>query len=93
MEPLTRKIEGLRHYLDADLPKGLAFLVQAHRTLSAYADVGAPAAAPEGKEVHEIHERHEKKAWLNTRPAPLLLCLSGISWMTFNAALTDTSWH
>lgn len=38
-EPLVRKIEGLRHYLDADLPKGLAFLLQAQRTLEAYAEI------------------------------------------------------
>lgn len=60
MEPLTRKIEGLRHYLDADLPKALAFLVQAHRTLSAYADVGAPPSEAPKTEVHGIHEKHEK---------------------------------
>ena len=39
LEPLARKLEGLRHYLDADLPKALAFLLQAQRTLEAYAEI------------------------------------------------------
>jgi hypothetical protein len=39
IDPLTKKIEGLRYFLDHDLPKGLAFLVQAQRTLESYADL------------------------------------------------------
>jgi hypothetical protein len=42
VDPHTRKLEGLRHYLDADLPKALAFLLQAQHTLEAYAEVHAP---------------------------------------------------
>jgi hypothetical protein len=44
VEPMTRKLEGLRHYLDSDLPKALSFLLQAQRTLEAYADIEAPRA-------------------------------------------------
>jgi hypothetical protein len=39
IDPLTRKIESLRYFLDHDLPKGLAFLVQAQRTLESYAGI------------------------------------------------------
>lgn len=39
LEPLTRKIESLRFFLDHDMPKGLAYLVQTQRTLEDYADV------------------------------------------------------
>jgi len=39
VEPLTRKIESLRYFLGQDMPKALAFLVQAQRTLEDYADI------------------------------------------------------
>ena len=51
-EPLTKRIESLRSLLDYDLPKALAFLVQAQKTLEAYAETApklsgpAPAADP-----------------------------------------------
>jgi hypothetical protein len=45
MEPLTRKVEGFRQILDSDLPKALSFLLQAQRTLEAYADIEAPRHA------------------------------------------------
>jgi hypothetical protein len=47
-EPLTRKLEGLRYFLDHDMPKALAFLVQAQKSLEAYAEV-RPDAAPSPK--------------------------------------------
>jgi hypothetical protein len=47
-EPLTRKLEGLRYFLDHDMPKALAFLVQAQKSLEAYAEV-RPDAAPAPK--------------------------------------------
>ena len=40
--PLVKRIEALRHLLDHDLPKALAFLVQAQRTLEAYSETTAP---------------------------------------------------
>src|SRR4051812_11353008 len=48
IDPLARRIEGMREYLDLDLPKALAFLVQAQRTLSDYADLGParPVTSP-----------------------------------------------
>jgi chromosome segregation ATPase len=47
VDPLARRLEGLRHYLDHDLPKAIAYLVQAQGTLAGYAEVSStPAAAP-----------------------------------------------
>ena len=52
-EPLTKRIDSLRSVLDHDLPKALAFLVQAQKTLEAYAetvptlDTRAPSETPE----------------------------------------------
>ncbi len=52
VDPLARKLETLRQILDGDLPKALSFLLQAQRTLEAYAETGTsapprpPQAAP-----------------------------------------------
>jgi hypothetical protein len=50
-EPLTKKMQSLRHFLDQDMPKAIAYLVQAQRTLEAYTQIPAPntavAPAPE----------------------------------------------
>ncbi len=50
-DPLAKRLEGLRQYLDYDLPKGITHLVQLQRTLEGYAEIelpaDAPAAAPE----------------------------------------------
>ena len=45
-EPLTRRVESLRQYLNYDMPKGIAYLLQAQRTLEAYAEAGRSASAP-----------------------------------------------
>ncbi len=56
-EPMVRKLESLRFFLIHEMPKGLAFLVQAQKTLEAYANTplvapskpagpAAPASAP-----------------------------------------------
>ncbi len=49
-DPLAKRLEGLRQFLDFDLPKGIAYVVQAQRTLDAYAEtvvpVNPPATAP-----------------------------------------------
>jgi hypothetical protein len=42
VDPLAKGIEGLRYFLDHDLPKGLAYLVHAQQTLDAYTQ--APSA-------------------------------------------------
>ena len=44
-DPLVRGLSSLREFLDQDMPKALAYLVQAQHTLEAYAETGAPAAA------------------------------------------------
>lgn len=49
VDPLTRRLEGLRHFLDHDLPKAVAYLVQAQGTLAGYAEIGStapPSALP-----------------------------------------------
>jgi DNA repair exonuclease SbcCD ATPase subunit len=45
-DPLVKQMESLRYYLDHDMPKALAFLVQAQKTLEAYTEIPAPQAAP-----------------------------------------------
>ncbi|RBP38567.1 hypothetical protein DES53_11185 [Roseimicrobium gellanilyticum] len=49
-DPLTKKLDVLRQYLDNDLPKAVAHIVQIQRTLESYAEVSplhasAPPAA------------------------------------------------
>lgn len=41
VDPLARRLESLRQYLDADLPRAIAFLTQAQKTLTEYAEGGA----------------------------------------------------
>jgi len=45
-DPLAKRLEGLRQFLDYELPKGITYLVQAQRTLDAYAETSAPANPP-----------------------------------------------
>ena len=45
-EPLVKGLDNLRHYLDFDLPKALAYLVQAQATLEAYTETPAPPPPP-----------------------------------------------
>ncbi len=40
--PVAKRMDGLRHTLDFDLPKALTFLSQAQKTLESYAERGAP---------------------------------------------------
>ena len=42
--PLVKRLEGLRQYLDFELPDAVAYLVQAQRTLDAYTEGPAPEA-------------------------------------------------
>ena len=44
-DPLVKRLEGMRYYLDHDMPKALTYLVQAQRTLEAYAESPEPPAA------------------------------------------------
>lgn len=37
--PLTKKMEALHYYLEQEMPKAVAYMAQAQRTLEAYADV------------------------------------------------------
>ena len=43
---MAKRLEGLRQFLDFDLPKGTTFLVQAARTLDAYTESHAPESTP-----------------------------------------------
>ena len=42
-DPLVKRLEGMRYFLDHDMPKALTFLVQAQKTLEAYAEAPSPA--------------------------------------------------
>jgi len=44
-DPLVKRLEGLRQFLDFELPDAIAYLVQAQRTLDAYTEGPAPEAA------------------------------------------------
>lgn len=44
--PLTKRLESLRQFLDDELPKGVAYLSQAQRTLESYAGIHPTHAAP-----------------------------------------------
>jgi len=44
-EPLIKRMEGLRHLLDQDLPKAVVYLDQAQRTLISYAEIHTPTEA------------------------------------------------
>ncbi len=43
-DPLMRKLQSLRYFLDHDLPKAIAYLVQAQKTLETYTMTPPPAA-------------------------------------------------
>ena len=45
-DPLAKRLEGLRQFLDFDLPKGITHIVQMQRTLDAYAETVVPTDAP-----------------------------------------------
>jgi hypothetical protein len=56
-DPLTKRLESLRQFLDDDMPKGVNFLDQAQRTLDAYAETSLaeptePAPATAEPEAH-----------------------------------------
>jgi chromosome segregation ATPase len=48
VEPLSKRLEALRCVVDQDLPKAVAFLVQAQTTLEAYVQMAPPPSALEG---------------------------------------------
>ena len=44
-DPMAKRLEGLRQFLDFNLPKGITYLVHAAQTLEAYAEVHTPQDA------------------------------------------------
>ena len=48
-DPLAKRLDGLRQFLDHDLPKGITYIVQMQRTLGDYAGMAPPpeVAPPE----------------------------------------------
>jgi hypothetical protein len=46
VDPLVKRLEGLRYYLDYELPKGVHFLSEAQKTLEAYVSSPPAPAAP-----------------------------------------------
>ena len=47
VDPLVKGLDGVRYALDHDLPKALAYLVQAQRTLETYAETNVPSSGLE----------------------------------------------
>jgi hypothetical protein len=45
-EPVVKKLEGMKHYIEHDLPMAVALLTQIQRTLEAYSETHAPSDAP-----------------------------------------------
>lgn len=45
-EPLVKRLESLRYFLDFDLPKGVSFLSEAQKILESYASAPPPASVP-----------------------------------------------
>jgi len=45
-DPRVRKLESLRHFLETDIPKAIAYLSQTQRTLEDYTERSAPVEAP-----------------------------------------------
>jgi hypothetical protein len=43
-DPLMKRMSGLRQFLDFDMPKAVAFLVQAQKTLEEYTQIPTPEA-------------------------------------------------
>ena len=46
VDPLARKLDSLRDYIDNDLARAVSFLTEIQKTLTAYTETHAPAAAP-----------------------------------------------
>jgi hypothetical protein len=45
-DPLMRKLESMKHYLEHTLPDGVSQIGQLHRLLESYAETGSPLASP-----------------------------------------------
>ena len=67
-DPLGKRLEGLRQYIDFDLPKGISFLVQASRIIEEYAETHmiptAPTSIRPPRRLREQHRRsppHERQ--------------------------------
>lgn len=61
-DPLVRKLDVLRHYLDNDLPKAVAHIVQIQRTLESYAEISPLAAGAPATDAVENPEPPENAA-------------------------------
>jgi hypothetical protein len=57
VDPLTKRLQGIREFLDHDMPKAITFLVQSLRSLDAYAETyGEPAAIAPSSEAPQTVE-------------------------------------
>lgn len=61
VEPLNKRLEGLRHFLDTDMLKALAYLVRAQKTLEGYANVPLEVAEPGPAKPEETPEPKENQ--------------------------------
>jgi len=46
VDPLAKKLDGLRDYLENDLARAVSYLTEVQKILAAYAEASAPAPAP-----------------------------------------------
>jgi hypothetical protein len=46
VDPLVKRLEGLRYFLDFELPKGVLYLSEAQKILEGYVASPPPPAAP-----------------------------------------------
>jgi chromosome segregation ATPase len=54
VDPLAKGLNSLRAYLDHDLPRGIAWLVETQKIMEGYMEVQKPAAAPPPAQPAEI---------------------------------------
>lgn len=45
-DPIVKRLEGMRQFLDVDMPKAIAYLVAVLRTLAAYSEGPPPSSSP-----------------------------------------------
>lgn len=59
-DPLAKKLESLRGFLDYDLPKGVAFLANIQKTLESYTETAPSSSVEEAPaDVAEVCDRRE----------------------------------
>jgi hypothetical protein len=60
-DPVLKRLEGLRQFLDSDLPKAVTYLVNVQRSLDAYAEGRGPEAATGAGALAPVEEQPTAK--------------------------------